>query len=121
MKQRILITGSEGLIGYALKSAFPQRGYEVAGLDLNAPVRTEQGDVRRRADVDRQLAGSTARITHGPPRTFDVSRFYGDPRRAKELLRWEAAIGLADGLQRLISDFRRLTAEDLPLGSACNG
>ena len=45
MSHRILITGSEGLIGSALRASLEARGREVAGLDLRG-VESEEGDVR---------------------------------------------------------------------------
>lgn len=53
-----------------------------------------------------RLAGSDARVEHAAPRTYDVSRFHGDPTRAREMLRWTSRIDLQTGLRRLISDFR---------------
>ena len=45
-------------------------------------------------------------LAPGTPRTFDVSRFCGDPRRAAEVLGWRAEVALEDGLRRLIANFR---------------
>lgn len=47
---RILITGSAGLVGTALRVALRARGYEVVGLDLRG-VGVERGDVRDRERV----------------------------------------------------------------------
>jgi UDP-glucose 4-epimerase len=52
------------------------------------------------------LAGTRSPLHDGPPRTFDVARFYGDPTRARALLDWTPRISLRDGLARLIEDFR---------------
>lgn len=49
---------------------------------------------------------SGSEITQSPPRSFDVSRFYGTPQRAKDLLGWMPQISIKDGLARLIKDFR---------------
>lgn len=49
MKARILITGSSGLVGSALKSALDARRFEVTGLDIQA-TGSDFGDVR---DIDR--------------------------------------------------------------------
>lgn len=48
MKPRILITGSSGLVGNALKSALKARRFEVIGLDIQA-TGSDSGDVR---DID---------------------------------------------------------------------
>ncbi len=52
------------------------------------------------------LAGTRAPITVAAPRTFDVSSFHGDPRRAKEVLDWAPRVPLREGLARLIEEFR---------------
>lgn len=57
-----------------------------------------------------ELAGSRSAIIEAPSRTFDVSRFYGDPTRAGRLLGWRSAIDLRDGVARLIADQRRLSS-----------
>lgn len=48
MKPRILITGSSGLVGSALRSALEARRFEVIGLDIQA-TGSDSGDVR---DID---------------------------------------------------------------------
>ncbi|MBP7074728.1 MAG: NAD(P)-dependent oxidoreductase [Rhabdochlamydiaceae bacterium] len=45
-------------------------------------------------------------IVEGPSRSFDVSCFYGDPSRAKELLGWDACVSIEEGMIRLIHQFR---------------
>ena len=51
------------------------------------------------------LAGRTVPVTETPPRPFDVSRFHGDPSRARKVLGWEPRVALCDGLERLVRDF----------------
>ena len=51
------------------------------------------------------IAGKGATIMQAPPRSFDISRFYGDPARAKELLDWVPHVEIQQGLARLIHDF----------------
>ena len=53
-----------------------------------------------------ELAGTGAPIVQAPPRSFDVSRFCGDPSRARRLLGWIPCVTLSQGLARLIRDFR---------------
>lgn len=53
-----------------------------------------------------ELADSSSTIRYAPPRNFDVTRFYGDPTRAREILGWEHRTTLREGLGRLIGDFR---------------
>ena len=59
-----------------------------------------------------QLAGTEASIVRTPARRFDVSRFHGDPGRARRLLGWSARIGMPEGLARLVRDFRREEKEE---------
>lgn len=54
-----------------------------------------------------QAAGRRSVIVDAAPRSYDVARFYGDPRRAEELLGWRAKIPLREGLGRLVSEFAR--------------
>ena len=53
-----------------------------------------------------ELAGTGAPIAQAPPRSFDVSRFCGDPSRARRLLGWTPRVVLSQGLAWLIRDFR---------------
>ena len=52
------------------------------------------------------VAGGASPVVEAPPRSFDVSRFHGDPSRARELLGWEPRVVLRKGLERLVRDFR---------------
>ena len=54
MNQRILITGSSGLVGGALLPAFTARGIEVDGFDLRA-TGAAHGDIRDRERVRRAV------------------------------------------------------------------
>lgn len=54
-----------------------------------------------------ELAGTLAPIRRDPPRTFDVSHFYGDPALAAAQLGWSPRITIEAGLRRLVHDFRR--------------
>lgn len=42
----------------------------------------------------------------GPPRSYDVSQFVGDPARAEQILGWRASIGIEEGIYRLVECFR---------------
>lgn len=57
MNRKVLVTGSEGLIGSELVKILRNEGYEVARLDLRAADRSSQGDVRDRLAVTRAIAG----------------------------------------------------------------
>ena len=56
MKPKILIAGSSGLVGVALRAALEARGFDVAGLDVQA-VGADAGDVRDIDDVRRAMMG----------------------------------------------------------------
>lgn len=58
------------------------------------------------ATLAARFGGRRSSVVEGPPRSYDVSRFFGTPARAAELLGWAPRIGLVDGLRRLIEDFR---------------
>lgn len=60
------------------------------------------------ANMAIELAKSDSQTVLSPPRTYDVARFVGNPSRAKDLLGWTPQIGIREGLQRLIQDFREL-------------
>lgn len=49
--------------------------------------------------------GATTREIHAP-RNYDVARFAGDPKRARDVLGWSAATGIAEGFAQLADDFR---------------
>lgn len=44
-------------------------------------------------------------IIEKPSRSFDVSRFFGDPSRAREILKWQACVSIEEGMHRLIHQF----------------
>lgn len=52
------------------------------------------------------IANSNSTIHYSEPRSFDVARFYGDPKRAHTLLGWSPNITVEDGLADLIQAFR---------------
>jgi nucleoside-diphosphate-sugar epimerase len=52
-------------------------------------------------------AGSDSVIVQAPSRNYDVSRFIGDPSRAKALLGWQAAIRPEQGIAQLVAAFKQ--------------
>ena len=87
----------------------------VAIIDLLADGKTlppvhlltgRQFSLGQLAALAADTAGTGATIMQAPPRSFDVSRFYGDPARAKKLLDWIPHVEIQHGLARLIHDFR---------------
>lgn len=59
-------------------------------------------------------AGTDADVREAPPRSFDVSHFYGDPGRARKLLGWSPRIDIDEGVDRLVADFRAELAAATP-------
>lgn len=80
-----------------------QNGVDLPPIHLVTGTPTTLGGL---AALAIELAGSASRPREAPPRTFDVSGFYGDPSRAAALLDWRARVSLRDGLARLVADFR---------------
>ncbi|MDE0702406.1 MAG: NAD(P)-dependent oxidoreductase [Rhodospirillaceae bacterium] len=66
----------------------------------------EPTTLRELAAMATACAGKRLPIVEAPPRPFDVSRFHGDPSRAREFLGWEPRVGLRDGFGRLVRDLR---------------
>ncbi len=62
--------------------------------------------LRELAEMAMALARENVPVSEAPPRSFDVSRFHGDPSRALKLLGWEPRVSLRDGVARLVRDFR---------------
>ena len=57
------------------------------------------------ARLAKELAVSDSCIIEGMPRPFDTLGYVGNPRRASQMLGWEAHIPIEVGLARLISAF----------------
>jgi UDP-glucose 4-epimerase len=57
------------------------------------------------ARIANRAAGERSRIVEMPQRSYDVQRFVGDPRRARELLGWRAELDIIEGVRRLVQDF----------------
>lgn len=53
-----------------------------------------------------ELANSKSTIHTAAPRSYDVSGFFGDPERIRQLLNWQPRVSLRDGLAELIEKFR---------------
>lgn len=83
------------------------RGLE-EGARVLPPVHLLTGrptSLRRLAELAVAAGGRGSPIRAAAPRRFDVERFWGDPRRARELLGWEARIPIEEGIARLVVDF----------------
>ena len=62
--------------------------------------------LRELAAMATALAIKSVPVVEAPLRPFDVSRFHGDPSRAREVLDWVPRVALREGLERLVLDFR---------------
>jgi len=49
---------------------------------------------------------SSSQIKYAESRTYDVNRFYANPKKAKEILRFSPKIPLEEGIKLALSDFR---------------
>lgn len=70
------------------------------------------------AELAVRLGGMRSSIKEAPPRTYDVSHFYGNPARAAQLLGWTPQVQVAEGLRRLIDQFRLELGTTLLAGAA---
>jgi nucleoside-diphosphate-sugar epimerase len=57
------------------------------------------------AALAQAVRGSRCKVLEAPAQSYDVSRFVGDPSRARALLGWQAQIDIAAGMARLVHDF----------------
>lgn len=64
------------------------------------------------ADAAVSLAGTGSPIQHAPPRSYDVSNFFGDRSRAEKVLAWRPEVPLHEGLRLLIDAFRAASASE---------
>jgi UDP-glucose 4-epimerase len=63
MSERILITGSEGLVGKSLSHHLSENGHDIVHFDLRALAGRGHGDVRSRHDLEQSMRGCTG-IVH---------------------------------------------------------
>ena len=70
-------------------------------VHLSTGLGTTLGELAR---IAVELAATTATVEELPARGHDVSRFVGDPSRARAVLGWSPRISLRDGLIRLLAD-----------------
>lgn len=64
--------------------------------------------LRQLAEHACRAGGGRSTFLEAPSRAFDVARFYGDPRRAYEILRWRPRIQIEEGVARLVREFSAL-------------
>lgn len=61
--------------------------------------------LRQLAELACRCGGGRSTFQEAPSRAFDVARFYGDPRRAYEILQWRPRIRIEAGVAQLVRDF----------------
>lgn len=82
---RILVTGSTGLIGRALRQVLARQGIETSGLDPRSEDESERGDVCSQSDVARAVDGVTGIVHLGAvSRVIDAERDPALCRRVNE-------------------------------------
>ena len=59
------------------------------------------------AQIAISKADSSSEVIQAPPRNYDVSRFVGDPSRARELLDWKAEVSPEQGIGMLVNAFKK--------------
>lgn len=80
-----------------------------AGGSPPAPIHFASGratTLEELANLAVRLGQAGSSIRPAAPRDFDVTRFVGDPARAKAVLGWQPRVRLEDGLAQLIQAFR---------------
>lgn len=76
---------------------------ELPPMHLTTGIPSSLGQV---AAIANQVGGNRAKMREAPCRSYDVARFFGDPGLARKILKWRACIGVEDGIQRLINDYK---------------
>lgn len=66
-----------------------------------------------------KLANSTSNLEEMPPRSFDVSQFYGNPARAKSLLSWAPQFSFEEAITRFLERLRPYLEEPSATRKAC--
>jgi nucleoside-diphosphate-sugar epimerase len=87
-----------------------------AGEDELPPIHLVTGvptTLRGLASAVIELTDTAVATDHAPPRKYDVSRFWGNPARARTVLSWEPRVPLRAGLERLIADYRTRPQEQV--------
>ncbi len=57
------------------------------------------------AQLASREGGGRSEVIEAPCRSFDVAHFYGEPRRALDLLGWQPRIRIREGMAQLVRDF----------------
>ena len=79
-----------------MESEYPERGEQHAGPDLSGEARVVDGPARY----------GHLEPDHRPERPGEVRRIALDCTRAREVLGWEARVGLEDGITQTLESVR---------------
>jgi nucleoside-diphosphate-sugar epimerase len=80
-----------------------------------APIHLTRGigiSLEEIAFIAQRTSNFPISIEENSARSFDVSNFYGDPTRAKEVLGWQAVVPVEEGMKRLIHQFQLYFASE---------
>lgn len=58
------------------------------------------------ADIANKAGGSRAKVLEATSPVYNVSRFVGEPIRARELLGWRAKVNIVEGVSQLVGEFQ---------------
>jgi len=64
--------------------------------------------LRELAEIVMEETRSKGEITHLPSSPYEVDRFFGDPRKAKKILGFEARVSLYEGIKLATEEFKRV-------------
>ncbi len=81
-----------------------QAGEVLPPIQLASGIPTTLGEL---ADIAVRLGGGRAKVAEVPAPSYNVSKFVGDPGRARELLGWQTRIKIGEGVLRLIEAYRQ--------------
>jgi len=62
--------------------------------------------LKEAAEMANVAGGKCSKIVEAPPRTFDVSRFYGDATTTMKILRWVPKVNIREGIHKLTDLFQ---------------
>ena len=83
-----------------------------AGEDALPPIQLCTGEatsLQNLAEIANAAGGHLGRLAFRPGRRYEVTRFVGDPTRALRVLGWQPAVGIREGVARLVRAFAALT------------
>jgi UDP-glucose 4-epimerase len=84
--------------------------YLINGSDAPHPIHFLTGKattLEQLANLSIEIAGTSSRVVHATPRSYDVSQFYGCNQRAFDVLGWRPSVSLREGVAQLINDIKK--------------